>query len=400
MRHELIQNLYLFKINNFRFPEIIIFAQTYKTMSHGKIRIEKNCLNCGHEVEERFCPHCGQENVETRQPFYYLFTHFFEDFTHYDGQFWGTLKNLLIKPGKLTSTYLEGKRQKFVPPVKLYIFVSFITFFTFALFPMLNINLADRKDAGNSDKASFFEKMKTAETKKILDSIKAEKNLSKQDSATVKKLNTLLSDSTKINDFEETLEMDKKIDDDVNYGGYKTRKSYDSAVTKNPSALDFIRIPLAHKFFELKEKGVTKAEIIKNLAEKSFHNMPKALFIYLPLFAFFLWIFHNKKKWWYFDHGVFTLHYFSFLLLNILFIFLIAKLTSVIDIGFINVLLYLLITALLLYSMMYFFIAHHRVYHTHGVISFIIGIILFTINFFAFMILVTGLALVSFLMIH
>ncbi|MET3537365.1 DUF3667 domain-containing protein [Chryseobacterium limigenitum] len=369
-------------------------------MSHGKIREDKTCLNCNHHVEERFCPHCGQENAETRQPFYYLFTHFFEDFTHYDGQFWGTLKNLLIKPGKLTSIYLEGKRQKFVPPVKLYIFVSFITFFMFALFPMININLSDKKDAENHNKTSFFDKIKDSETQKILDSIKSEKNLSQEDSATVKKLNTLLSDSAEINDFKKTFEMDKKIDADVNFGGYRTRKSYDSSVAKNPSALDFIQTPLAHKFFELKENGVTKAEITKNLAEKSFHNMPKALFIYLPLFAFFLWIFHNKKKWWYFDHGIFTLHYFSFLLLNILFIFLIAKLISVVDIGFINVLLYLLTVILSLYSMVYFFIAHRQVYHTHGAVSFIIGIILFTINFFAFMLLAVGLALVSFLMIH
>ncbi|ANF51068.1 hypothetical protein A0O34_11330 [Chryseobacterium glaciei] len=369
-------------------------------MSHGKIREDKTCLNCNHQVEDRFCPHCGQENAETRQPFYYLFTHFIEDFTHYDGQFWGTLKNLLIKPGKLTSTYLEGKRQKFVPPVKLYIFVSFITFFMFALFPMIHINLSDKKDAGNHNKTSFFDKIKAAETQKILDSIKAGKNLSQEDSATVKKLNTLLSDSAEINDLKETFEMDKKIDADINFRGYKTRKSYDSATAKNPSAFDFIQIPLDHKFFELKENGVTKTEIFKNLAEKSFHNMPKALFIYLPLFAFFLWIFHNKKKWWYFDHGIFTLHYFSFLLLNILFIFLIAKLTSVIDVGFINVLLYLLIAFLSVYSMVYFFIAHHKVYHTHGAVSFIIGIILFMINFFAFMLLVICLALVSFLMIH
>lgn len=369
-------------------------------MSHGKIREDKTCLNCNHQVEDRYCPHCGQENAETRQPFYYLFTHFFEDFTHYDGQFWGTLKNLLIKPGKLTSTYLEGKRQKFVPPVKLYIFVSFITFFMFALFPMININLSNKKDAGNHNKTSFFDKIKAAETQKILDSIKAEKNLTKEDSATVKKLNTLLSDSAEINDLKETFEMDKKIDEDINFGGYGTRKSYDSAKAKNPSTLDFIQNPLAHKFFELKENGVSKAEIFKNLAEKSFHNMPKALFIYLPLFAFFLWIFHNKKKWWYFDHGIFTLHYFSFLLLNILFIFVIAKLTSVIDVGFINVILYLLIAFLSVYSMVYFFIAHHKVYHTHGAVSFIIGIILFMINFFAFMLLVIGLALVSFLMIH
>lgn len=124
-------------------------------MSHGKIRENKNCLNCGQHVEERFCPHCGQENIESRHPFYYLFTHFIEDFTHYDGQFWGTLKNLMFKPGALTNTYLEGKRQKFVPPVKLYIFVSFITFFVFALFPM-NINSHNTKEKEKEAKASIF----------------------------------------------------------------------------------------------------------------------------------------------------------------------------------------------------------------------------------------------------
>ncbi|KFF73397.1 hypothetical protein HX13_20825 [Chryseobacterium sp. P1-3] len=368
-------------------------------MSHGKIREEKTCLNCGQQVEERYCPHCGQENIETRQPFYYLFTHFIEDFTHYDGQFWGTLKNLMFKPGALTRTYLEGKRQKFVPPVKLYIFVSFITFFVFALFPLVTINFNNNKNNGDPDKASIFKKIKALDTKKITDSIKADAILTQEDSATIKTLGAL-PDSAKIDDLEDAFEMDEKIDKDVLYRGYKTRRAYDSAAAKNPSAFDFIQTPLAHKFFELKEKGVTKAEIVKSLSETSFHNLPKALFIYLPLFAFFLWIFHNKKRWWYFDHGIFTLHYFSFLLLNILFVFLIAKLASLTDIGILNSILYLLLCVLLIYIIAYFFIAHRRVYHTHGIVSFIIGGILFTLNFFTFMILVVGLALISFLMIH
>jgi hypothetical protein len=368
-------------------------------MGHGKTREDKTCLNCGHQVEERFCPHCGQENIESRHPFYYLFTHFVEDFTHYDGQFWGTLKNLLFKPGNLTRIYLEGKRQKFVPPVKLYIFVSFITFFMFALFPFVNLNFGDRRDTGDPGKVSVLDQLRSAETQKILDSIKTKPILSKEDSVTIKTL-MVLSDSTNTNSLQEALEMDKKIGDDFNYGGYSTKKSYDSAAAKNPSVLDFIQIPLAHKFFELKEKGVKKADIFKSLTEKTFHNLPKALFVYLPLFAFFLWIFHNKKKWWYFDHGIFTLHYFSFLLLNILFIFIATNLADLTNIWFINVLLYLLISALILYSIIYFFIAHRRVYHSHGLVSLVIGFILITINFFAFTFLVTGLAIVSFLMIH
>ncbi|MBL1219241.1 DUF3667 domain-containing protein [Chryseobacterium sp. L7] len=368
-------------------------------MSHGKIREDKTCLNCGHQVEERYCPHCGQENTESRHPFYFLFTHFVEDFTHYDGQFWGTLKNLLLSPGKLTNIYLEGKRQKYVPPVKLYIFVSFITFFMFALLPMKNVGFSDRPEMEDSLKVDLLEKMKSPGVQRVFDSIKTQKNLSQEDSIMLKNLSKL-SDSATLEDIEETLDMDKAIDNDFSFSGYNTKKSYDSAAAKDPSSLDFMVNPLAHKFFELKEKGMTKKELYKNMTEKSFHNLPKALFLYLPLFAFFLWIFHKKKKWWYFDHGIFTLHYFSFLLLIILFIFLLGKLTGLINLGALNILLYFIMSILALYSMAYFFIAHHRVYHTHGIVSVIIGGTLFFLNFFAFMFLLTGLALVSFMMLH
>ncbi|WP_379966159.1 DUF3667 domain-containing protein [Epilithonimonas sp. UC225_85] len=364
-------------------------------MSHGKLREEKDCLNCGHLVEEKYCPNCGQQNIQTRQPFHYLFTHFVEDFTHYDGQFWGTLKNLFFKPGKLTNTYLQGKRQQFVPPVKLYIFVSFITFFLFALFPPFDINFE-----GKGTTKLMSEKSKISEIQKQLDDYKSKEKLGEKDSIYVAELNAILKDSTKVDDIEGTFDMNKSLDHDINVSGYNNRKSYDSAIAKNPSSFDFIKVPFAHKFFELKEKGVKKGDILKNLFETSFHNLPKALFIYLPIFALFLWIFHNKKKWWYFDHGIFTLHYFSFLLLNILIFSFLNKLSDSTNIGFISNVIYFIMIVMLIYSAVYFFIAHRNVYHSHGIVSLIIGFILFTINFMAFMFLVTGLAMISFLMIH
>lgn len=364
-------------------------------MSHGKIREDKTCLNCGHQVEERFCPHCGQENTERRQPFYFLFTHFIEDFTHYDGQFWGTVKNLLFKPGKLTNTYLEGKRQVFVPPVKLYIFVSFVTFFVFALFPMVNIGSSEKHNEKQAE-TGLVKIMKPANirTQKIIDSIKAKKNLTEEDSLTIEKLEMIPSSDN----LEDILDMNKTIDSGD--GNYKTKKTYDSARAKDPRVFDFIEKPIIHKYFELKEHGITKKELLNNMIEKSFHNLPKALFIYLPLFAFFLWVFHNKKKWWYFDHGIFTLHYFSFLLLIILVIFLFGKMAKLTEIKALNAILYFVMTIIIIYSMGYFFIAHRRVYHAHGLVSIIVGILLIAINFFAFMFLLTGLALVSFMMLH
>ncbi|WP_250255575.1 DUF3667 domain-containing protein [Chryseobacterium sp. Marseille-Q3244] len=374
-------------------------------MSHGKIREDKICLNCGHQVEERFCPHCGQENTERRQPFYFLFTHFIEDFTHYDGQFWGTVKNLLFSPGKLTNTYLEGKRQKFVPPVKLYIFVSFITFFLFALFPPFNVNYGHtKKEEHNVPQAN---PVKNQVVQNIVEGIEIEK-LRVKDSAKITQLNqaqTYIQDSLKKDSFQEglisTLDTNNKIADDTNYRGYKTQEEYDKGTANKKNIFSFINDAFARKFFSLKEEGVKKGDILRNLVETSFHNLPKALFIYLPIFAFFLWIFHSKRKWWYFDHGIFTLHYFSFLLVSILILALLIKAAGLLsEYTFFPSLLSLIIFIISAYGLIYFFIAHRRVYKSHGIVSIMIGGIIFFLNLFAFIFLATGLALVSFLMLH
>ena len=302
----------------------------------------------------------------------------------------------MFKPGKLTNTYLEGKRQKFVPPIKLYIFISFITFFLFAVFPPFSFNFEGKIVDGKEKKIA---PNRLTETSKQLDSIRKRENINGKDSVPISKVNALLKDSIKLNSLQNDFDMSKKLDDNFKYNGYTSRKSFDSTKAKNPSFYDFINVPIAHKFFELKEQGVAKGEILKKLSEVSFHNLPKALFIYLPIFAFFLWIFHDKKKWWYFDHGIFTLHYFSFLLLTILAFSLLYKLADVTH-SLISIIIYIVMNVLFFYSIIYFFIAHHKVYHTHGVISFIIGSILFMINFFAFLFLVVGLGIISFLMIH
>ncbi len=360
-------------------------------MSHGKLRNDKTCLNCEHEVAERFCPHCGQENVETKQPFYYLFTHFIEDFTHYDGQFWGTIKNLLFKPGKLTQVYLEGKRQKFVPPVKLYIFMSFITFFLFALSPPFTINQHPSKEQNLDPK-----KTGKVINDEILKNLKNKENLTAEDSIYIQKTVNSLNDLQTINQ-----DYNEKLSDDSAFLGYKTEAEYKKG-TKNKSLIfGLLQDSFAHKFFELKEKGVSKKEIFINIIETSFHNLPKGLFIYLPIFAFFLWIFHSKKKWWYFDHGVFTLHYFSFLLLVVLLTTFISKTKALLpDIAFTNTIFNIFYILLTLYTAVYFFISHHRVYKSHGVVSFIIGSLLFALNVIAFSFLLIFLALISFLMIH
>lgn len=254
-------------------------------MSHGKLREEKNCLNCGHIVEDKFCPNCGQENTESKKPFHYLFTHFIEDFTHYDGQFWGTIKNLLFKPGKLTNIYLEGKRQQFVPPVKLYIFISFLTFFLFAMFPPFNFDFSGENILKYSIDEEILDQPKVADIQKKIDSIKAQPNLEPEDSIAIENFTGLIKDSASINNFSKSLEMNKGIDENIGYNGYNNRKSYDSAVAKKTSSFDFINVPFAHKYFELKEKGVKKRRYFKKFSRKLIESFTKSTFYLFATFC-------------------------------------------------------------------------------------------------------------------
>ncbi len=97
-------------------------------MSHTKLRIEKNCLNCGHTVEERYCPNCGQENIELHDSTFHLVLHFVQDIFHYEGKTWHTLRSLIRKPGLVAAEYLAGKRVHNIQPIRLYFFTSTIFF--------------------------------------------------------------------------------------------------------------------------------------------------------------------------------------------------------------------------------------------------------------------------------
>lgn len=95
-------------------------------MSHKKYREEKNCLNCGTEVMGKFCQNCGQENVEQRDNFFHMVGHFISDYLHFDSKFFRSLIPLIIKPGFLTKEYWEGKRTRFIPPLRLFFFVTIL----------------------------------------------------------------------------------------------------------------------------------------------------------------------------------------------------------------------------------------------------------------------------------
>src|SRR5690606_2025869 len=84
-------------------------------------------------VAGRFCAHCGQEDRTFVLSLGELVYDFVGDTFNYDSRFFRTLWPLLFRPGVLTAEYLRGRRQLFLPPVRMYIFISLVFFFTAAL---------------------------------------------------------------------------------------------------------------------------------------------------------------------------------------------------------------------------------------------------------------------------
>src|SRR5690606_3579174 len=97
----------------------------------------------------------------------------------------------------------------------------------------------------------------------------------------------------------------------------KTPEKFDSINKTLPEEqrLSWLESILYKKDMELNQKYISNQEFSESVQKFMLHNFPKVLFFYLPIFAFLLWLFHGKKKWLYYDHGIFTLYYFSFLLL-------------------------------------------------------------------------------------
>ncbi|MFV8373647.1 DUF3667 domain-containing protein [Flavobacterium sp. LB2P74] len=337
-------------------------------MSKSKIRNDKTCLNCRYVVENRFCPNCGQENTDTRKTFHHLFIHFFEDLTHYENAFWRTIKNLLFKPSALTKEYLSGKRLSYLAPVRLYIFISFITFLLIAIFP---------SEINSSEKIVEKEATITTKNKSFQNTI------SKNDS--VKKIQTNSKGENQLFNF-----------------GYDSVEQLDSIQKQAPESKKLSDFNYwMNKKIQIIKQNNTQSEIIEKFISSFNHNLPKVLFVFMPIFAFFLWLFHNKKRWYYFDHGIFTLHYFSFLLLIFLLLFLINKgLTPFSEsslVSFIQIVINFIGIGWMFY---YFYPAHHRFYGETRFISFLKSSLLFFINFVLIIIILSIFAIYTFINLH
>jgi hypothetical protein len=87
------------------------------------------CANCETPLQGPYCHNCGQLAEDFHRSIGHLIVEAFESFFHFDGRLWQTLPGLILKPGRLTSEYLHGKRALQIPPLRLFLVLLLVAFF-------------------------------------------------------------------------------------------------------------------------------------------------------------------------------------------------------------------------------------------------------------------------------
>ncbi|MBL7789650.1 MAG: DUF3667 domain-containing protein [Chitinophagales bacterium] len=207
-----------------------------------------HCLNCNYSFNqsENYCPNCGQENHDLKIPFSHFVEEFLEGILHFDSKVWHTLKTLFFYPGKITNDFLDGKRVSFVPPIRLYVFFSFIFFLTLSL--VFNHKDEDKKltqiiaEEGKADKE---------EISKVFDSLEFKVNI--EDSIGAK----------------ESQEIERK----------------------------------------LRKIGSMTGGDINQLNQKVYKILSFALFFLLPVFALIMKLMYRSSHKFYYEHFIAAIHY-------------------------------------------------------------------------------------------
>jgi hypothetical protein len=287
-------------------------------MSAGNYRAEHNCLNCGHHVEEHFCSHCGQENIEVQEDALHMVSHAVADYFHFESKFFATVKPLLLKPGRLTKEYVTGKRVSFIHPIRLYIFIS-IVFFIVTLNSHSGFTNNDEKvhppkvQAGRDSLANA----KAAEIKKAMAHVPISQTM--KDSivrAAVLQIKTEATQEERRKSFQ--INSAWFVASDTTVASYEKRQSLLPVAKRD----NFLKHYAIRRNLELQK--YPDAE--KKMTEEIVHNIPKMMFILLPLFALILKIVYFNKKKYYYEHLIYSLHVHSAIFLSYLVLVLLQKL--------------------------------------------------------------------------
>lgn len=257
---------------------------------------DANCLNCGAPLAGEFCHECGQSGHSIRRPFWSLLGESLETFFSIDGRIARTLPDLVLRPGKITRAYLDGKRARFIPAFRLYVLASLIFFVIMPLVTGQGLNI----NVGN---AASMEDARAAVEQDYADGELTEAEYTEAIAA--------------LNQVEEMwkggipglIPLERTAAEPDENGDVPPEGEWEGIMPK--SAMDAVREAGAQG----DEDAARFAEVAsdpRRLFARTLEWVPRLMFVMLPLYALLLAaVYFWRRQFLFFDHLIVSLHFHS-----------------------------------------------------------------------------------------
>ena len=108
------------------------------------------CPNCGGARPGAYCPNCGQNDRDYMRSVWLVAGDYFRDTFEVDSRVFRTLKLLFFKPGQLSIDFSRNRRARYMSPVRLFLFISFVHFGALALMTAKG-SVSDTPESSPSD---------------------------------------------------------------------------------------------------------------------------------------------------------------------------------------------------------------------------------------------------------
>jgi hypothetical protein len=215
-----------------------------------------SCRNCGAQLTGPFCSQCGQRVEHEDHSVWHFAREVAEDLTHADSRLWRTMSPLLFRPGFLTREFLDGRRARYLPPLRLYLVISLVFFVLASFRSHSGVIVTISSDGGMPNSITTTPLPKDGK------------------GATAEQLQRACSD-----------------------------------VGVDPS--------LDPKWSRRLQKSCREmiADGDRSRYERLLHNIPRALFIFLPLLAASMKLLYWRPRRYYMEHLLFCIHNHAFIFL-------------------------------------------------------------------------------------
>lgn len=106
------------------------------------------CHNCAAPLTGPYCAACGQKAGDLHRPIWELAEDFLHTVVHFDGRLLTTLRSLACAPGAMTLDWLDGRQQRYMPPIRLFIFTSLLLVILLAVSDVVLVRLSGSVQPG------------------------------------------------------------------------------------------------------------------------------------------------------------------------------------------------------------------------------------------------------------